>query len=181
MPTPEILTVHDQIVWSYANLARAHAALEDGRTRYVRLDHIIRSRLFGGLRDGRMSIRSLYDDERLKILSGGQCVYCGATEEISIDHLIPRIKGGGDDGANLAPACRRCNSSKQGRDLLAWYAGRGDFPPLMLLRRYLKLVYEYCDKLSIMDCPLHSPDLAGLPFDIYALPLSYPPLADMRL
>jgi hypothetical protein len=63
---PAIQTVREQIAWSYANLARAHAALMDGSDHYTRNHHIIRSRLFSGLLSGRMSIGSLYDDERLR-------------------------------------------------------------------------------------------------------------------
>ena len=91
--TPAIQTVREHIAWSYANLARAHAALKDGRTRYVQLDHIIRSRLFAGLRSGRMSIGSLFDDERDKALADRACIYCGGTERLTLDHLIPPHPG----------------------------------------------------------------------------------------
>lgn len=64
--TPDLVTVRDQIAWSYANLARAHAALAAGREEYSRTDHIVRARLFKGLQSQRMSIRSLYFDERVK-------------------------------------------------------------------------------------------------------------------
>lgn len=41
----------------------------------------------------------------------GRCVYCGAPAD-TIDHVIPRSKGGTDDPDNLVPACRDCNSRK---------------------------------------------------------------------
>lgn len=181
MSVPPIATVFDQIAWSYANLARAHAALSAGRTSYVRMDHIVRSRLFGGLQSGKMSIRSLYDDERIKMLAQRQCDYCGSTERLTIDHLVPRIKGGPDDGANLLLACGRCNSAKRDADLLAWYGLRGGFPPLLLLRRYLKLVFEYCENQDVLHLPIKAADLATLPFHVDALPVRFPALADLRL
>lgn len=40
------------------------------------------------------------------------CVYCGAVENITIDHVIPLSRGGKHEPANLAPACVTCNCSK---------------------------------------------------------------------
>lgn len=45
------------------------------------------------------------------------CAYCGATEKLSKDHVIPISKGGHNCISNIVPACRTCNSSKQDRDL----------------------------------------------------------------
>ena len=59
---PTIKTVREHIAWSYANLARAHAALRDGVTAYRRIHHIIRNRTYHGLVNGRMTMRSLADD-----------------------------------------------------------------------------------------------------------------------
>jgi len=47
-----------------------------------------------------------------------QCQYCGKTyptSELSIDHVLPRAKGGGDSWENLVCACVRCNARKGGR------------------------------------------------------------------
>lgn len=42
---------------------------------------------------------------------GQPCYYCGGKAE-SVDHLLPRSKGGKNDLANLVPACMRCNQMK---------------------------------------------------------------------
>lgn len=46
---------------------------------------------------------------------GGSCRYCGSKENLSIDHIVPRCQGGGDEPENLVVACRSCNSRKGGR------------------------------------------------------------------
>jgi hypothetical protein len=46
---------------------------------------------------------------------GHRCRYCGATANLTVDHVIPRCLGGDDDAANLVVACRSCNSRKSGR------------------------------------------------------------------
>jgi hypothetical protein len=48
------------------------------------------------------------------------CVYCGSGEMLSLDHVIPRSKGGQDGPENLVTACQPCNSSKRDRDLTEW-------------------------------------------------------------
>jgi len=42
------------------------------------------------------------------------CQYCGGPAD-SIDHVLPRSRGGGHDWENLVAACRRCNLAKRDR------------------------------------------------------------------
>jgi 5-methylcytosine-specific restriction endonuclease McrA len=46
---------------------------------------------------------------------GEQCVYCGTHKDLTIDHVIPRSKGGIDSWENLVTACHSCNSHKGNR------------------------------------------------------------------
>lgn len=48
---------------------------------------------------------------------GNKCLYCGAVNNLTLDHVIPRSRGGASSWDNLASACRNCNSKK------------GDFTP----------------------------------------------------
>jgi len=41
-----------------------------------------------------------------------ECQYCGTKRELTIDHVVPRAKGGGDTWINLVTACKKCNSKK---------------------------------------------------------------------
>ena len=43
---------------------------------------------------------------------GGRCVYCTAPAT-SIDHVIPRSRGGGHNWENVVSACHKCNHSKE--------------------------------------------------------------------
>ncbi|MEZ5136086.1 MAG: HNH endonuclease [Acidimicrobiales bacterium] len=45
---------------------------------------------------------------------GGRCQYCGRRAE-SIDHVVPRSRGGAHSWDNVVAACRRCNSAKRDR------------------------------------------------------------------
>ena len=175
-------TVREQIAASYANLARAHAALERGARKYTRTDHIIRAKLQRRLIDGTMKMRSLYDDERIKMTAPQACYYCGSVYVLCVDHLIPKMRGGVDASDNLIWACRRCNSSKGSRDLLEWMTARSRFPPILLLRRYIKLVARYCEQHGRLDSTLDRLDNEPpMPFDVRMLPTRFPPLDELTL
>ena len=178
---PTIQTVREHIAWSYANLARAHAALTDGATQYAMKHHMIRSRLYAGLVSGKVAMQSIYQDERLKMTSAQVCSYCGEAEKLSVDHLIPRVKDGPDDADNLVLACRRCNSSKQGNDLLVWSQATGRFPSVLVLRRYLKIVQRECADRELMEHSVGAASALDLPFRLDLLPYAFPPLAELRV
>lgn len=126
-----------------------------------------------------MSIGSLADDERLKMLLPQACCYCASRDWLSVDHLISTKRGGADTGDNLVWACRSCNSSKGSRDALEWLKGRDAFPPLLLLRRYLKLAIELCQARGVMECPVDR--APPLPIALAAIPVDYPQPRQLRL
>ena len=53
---------------------------------------------------------------------GDKCAYCGMpATSWTLDHIIPRSKGGPTRRWNLARCCARCNGNKSHYDLLPWY------------------------------------------------------------
>jgi len=48
---------------------------------------------------------------------GHKCQYCGSTKNLTIDHIIPRSRGGEDSWENLVVACMPCNTRKSDRYL----------------------------------------------------------------
>ena len=172
-------TIGELLYWSYANLAMAHAALSNNAEKYGRVHFMIRSRLYKGLCSGTMQPGSLVDDERLKMTLPQCCCYCGSTEALTVDHLIPQSKGGSDTGDNLVWACRSCNSAKSASDVLEWMGKKGIFPPLLLLRRYLKLAIDLASAAGAMDTPLGTP--SPLPFALDAIPMNFPAPTGLQL
>ena len=169
-------TIGESLYWSYAQMAMAFASARHEEPTYQKRDYIVRTKTYYGLLRGQLQLGSLFKDEREKITAAGHCAYCGGTDELSLDHLIPRLRGGEDAADNLVTACRPCNSSKGARDVLEWTAARGRLPTLVVLRRYLKLAIRYCIRHDLMDVPLS--DAGGLdpllPFAWASLPHSLP-------
>lgn len=56
---------------------------------------------------------------------GSRCVYCGCTfspEQLTLDHVEPRRKGGDHSGGNLVTCCVSCNRAKGGTPAWAFLA-----------------------------------------------------------
>lgn len=43
---------------------------------------------------------------------GHKCQYCSSTNDLSIDHVHPKSRGGEDSWENLVTACVKCNTRK---------------------------------------------------------------------
>jgi len=44
-----------------------------------------------------------------------ECQYCGGYNDLTLDHVLPRSRGGRDQWENLVTACNRCNVRKGNR------------------------------------------------------------------
>ena len=61
--------------------------------------------------------------------SSGICYYCNKTfapSELTMDHIIPLVRGGRSEKFNLVPCCKACNTKKQQLLPCEWdaYMGR---------------------------------------------------------
>ena len=61
---------------------------------------------------------------------GGRCVYCGAAAT-SLDHVVPKSRGGSHTWDNVVSACSRCNHVKADRGIaeLGWRLRRQPVAP----------------------------------------------------
>ena len=101
--------------------AFSRLGLDDDNCRYihtpsfqVRLPEVILLGLFNGFvhHEVRLSRRAIFVRDK------HQCQYCGRrppNHELSIDHVVPRSRGGEDTWENLVLACTRCNVRKGNR------------------------------------------------------------------
>ena len=65
--------------------------------------------------------------ERVLRRDGYRCLYCGEpfpAEQLTLDHVEPRMRGGDRSEGNLVSACRRCNTEKGSQPAWAYLAER---------------------------------------------------------
>jgi hypothetical protein len=58
---------------------------------------------------------------------GNRCVYCGVVfrpDELTLDHVQPRMRGGDASDGNLVACCVPCNTAKGGQAAWAYLADR---------------------------------------------------------
>ena len=46
---------------------------------------------------------------------GGRCLRCGSNDRLTLDHVVPRIRGGSNHVRNLQLLCQPCNGEKGGK------------------------------------------------------------------
>lgn len=55
--------------------------------------------------------------------SSGRCHFCGRKfppKELTMDHIVPIVRGGKSTRGNVVPACKECNSKKKYMLPLEW-------------------------------------------------------------
>lgn len=70
--------------------------------------------------------------EQVFAIYGKQCHYCGYEDPVmTVDHILPRSRGGDNSLENLIPACRKCNYSRG--DKMEWnpFFRQGLRPPTL--------------------------------------------------
>ena len=79
----------------------------------VELPHVIRLRSYVNLPrrrpSDRISRRAVFARDRHR------CQYCGSDRHLTLDHVVPRSRGGEDTWDNLVTSCAPCNRKKGDR------------------------------------------------------------------
>lgn len=57
---------------------------------------------------------------------------------------------------------------------MEWMSFQGKFLPLMIIRRYLKLVFNYCNENQLLDKKMEDLKEMPLPFKLEFLPIRFP-------
>lgn len=66
--------------------------------------------------------------QSIKDAFGRKCAYCGVhSDQLTLDHIHPKTKGGEDLATNIVPACKRCNHEKGSSNWRLWFKSRPDY------------------------------------------------------
>lgn len=134
MPPSSVKTIQDLIFYQYAKLIASSAKISGHKFIMNRMKM---------LSSGEIEMSAILREMKMQMSGERFCEYCQSTENLSWDHLIPRVKGGPDTAENGVWACRSCNSSKGCKGLYEWYGlDKKDKIPRLIVGKYLKLLYE---------------------------------------
>lgn len=166
-PPKYVKTVRDLIYWLYAELIARAAGFQDNYGFVVSRYKMLKS--------GKMKWSPTTRDRRKEWEHGKVCAYCGAEEDLTVDHIIPISRAGVDQRVmnllassdNCVWACKSCNLSKSDRDVFEWYGReRLDEIPKLVISKFLKLAYKIHETQGTLD--LEDPNMDGV-LDIYDL------------
>ena len=106
---------------SWREISELHQAFEPERHDWIHtvrfqiaVPRIIRLLLYDRLPKQEIT----FNRRNLYARDGNRCQYCGKrfpTSELSLDHVVPRSRGGPSTWENIVCACLRCNVHKGGR------------------------------------------------------------------
>ena len=135
----------DLLYWQYAKIISSSAGA--GKTNYgFIMDRF--KKLQSGDIQWSSSIREYVKEHEQPNL----CVYCSAKGNLTIEHMLPRTRGGPDIPENAVWVCSSCNSKKGSKRLYEWYGleSRNDLPRIAE-GKYLKLLYSLHEQKGTLN------------------------------
>ena len=173
MPDKEVKSLRDLVMFQYAKLvARAAFGHADGQAA-KKADYGFIKKTFRDFRDGRKEMSDISREDWQTIEAARQCIYCGAAENLSHEHIVPKSLKINDRCPtcdkiqaihNQVWACRSCNSRKGARGLYQFFRELlpddkkyFDRLPPLVEKKYLKTL---CDCLACAGC-LEKGDMDG--------------------
>lgn len=168
MPPSAVKSIRDLIFYQYAKIIASSAEISGYRFIMSKMKQLY---------SGEIKMSAILRELKMQMLSEDKCCeYCGAQENLSWDHLIPRAKNGPDTADNHVLACKSCNSSKGSKGIYEWYGiSRKDELPRVVAGKYLKLLYEIHEKNKTLEATDLNGDGKLDVLDLEVITISTPP------
>jgi hypothetical protein len=150
LPPAYVNTIEEEILYEYAKLISR--SVFGGRINY----RFVSDR-FKALRSGKATMSGTIREWQREQELPKECVFCGARDNIQVDHLIPRNRGGSDAADNIVWACDRCNASRGDQGVFQWLGLKEkDKLHRLVAGKYLKQLYELHTTRGTLDVPKDS-------------------------
>jgi len=157
MPDKEVQTIRDLIFYQYSKII-ARRALSETNGKAAKSHHYgFIKKTFRELKSGVMSWSDILREDWQLVEAEKKCFYCGSTENLAREHIVPRSLMIKEDCAtcdriqgvhNQIWACKYCNSLKGTKGLYEFFQARNpsdrkfyDLIPPLLEKKYLKTIY----------------------------------------
>lgn len=113
MPPGYVKTIREELLYEYAKLISRSAF-------HGKLERAFITERFQALRDGRLTISGTIREWQREAELPRACVFCGDADNLHMDHLVPRSRGGKDEADNMAWSCQRCNTLRGDKGVFEW-------------------------------------------------------------
>jgi len=145
MPPPYVRTIREEIFYEYAKLISRSVFGGQINYRFV-------SDRFKALRDGYATMSGTIREWQREQELPKECVFCGIRDNLQIDHLVPRSRGGPDSADNTVWSCSSCNMSRGGQGVFQWLGlKRKDQLHRLVAGKYLKQLFELHEAAGTID------------------------------
>ena len=145
MPPGYVKTIREEILYEYAKLISR--SVFNGKINYKFV-----SDRFKALRDGRATMSGTNREWQREHELPKECVFCRAIENLQVDHLIPRSRGGPDSADNIVWSCSSCNISRGDQGIFQWLGlKKKDNLHRLVAGKYLKELFELHSMHSTLD------------------------------
>ena len=157
MPPKFVKTIGDELMYEYAKLISRSAL---GKVSYG----FVTDR-YKALREGSASVSGTLREWQREQEIPKECVFCGSSENLEADHLIPKSRGGEDSADNLVLSCRTCNASRGDKGVFAWLGlKRKDQLHRLVAGKYLKLLLDLHEERETLSVSARNLDVELCPF-----------------
>jgi hypothetical protein len=154
MPPKYVKTIQEELFYEYAKLISRSAFEGKINYRFV-------SDRFKALRDGGITMSGTIREWQREQELHKECVFCGAGENLHMDHLIPRSRGGEDSADNMVWSCRNCNVSRGNKGVFVWLGlKKKDNLHRLVAGKYLKQLFDLHAEKGTMN--IHKDDIEGI-------------------
>lgn len=145
MPPKYVKSIREEILYEYAKLM--------SRTVFKgKLNYGFITDRFKALRYGEITISGTNREWQREKEIFQECVFCGSTSELQMDHLIPRNRGGSDAADNMVWACCSCNGSRGEKGIFEWLGLKEkDKLHRLVAGKYLKELYDLHERAETLD------------------------------
>jgi len=144
LPPPVVKTIRDLIFWQYAKIISESAGYGKKQFGFV-MNRF--KKLSSGEINWSTSIREYVKEKEKKDV----CIYCGRKTELTLEHILPRSRGGPDIADNAVWICKSCNSSKSDKRLYELFEIERRYEvPRIAEGKYLKLLYSLHEKMGTL-------------------------------
>jgi len=149
VPPAVVKSVKDLIYWQYAKIIADSAGMG-------KKDYGFVMNKFKQLKQGSISWNEIREYVKEKEL-GNECIFCGATANLTLEHMLPQKYHGPNVEKNLVWICKSCNSQKGARRLYEYFATEAGVEaakyevPRIAEGKYLKFAYETLKENCLLE------------------------------